>query len=380
MWARVALDLDLALGGGHDNALFRLAAVLPPSATTEDSFFEARPQLGLELDPTFDQRLQLSYAGVFRDFRTLSNGYAHGHALGMAYGSDLTSAFSIEASAAGSTEIPTSVDASYRTGTASLGPAWRPRTDLLFGLDLQGQWLDSPAIRGWFEGLTVRSVWSPSNIDLGLKGRGFTDGAGWRQFAAYVSAAIRLDRVRTEAEGGLGSVNDGLWTVFGASVAVEVSKAWVVALRYNGRYESYRSSTTPIVGHDIGMAVHYSWESAPAGFAVILDAARASPSAQDTPPGVDVRVATPAGVSSVALIGDFNGWDAAATRLDEVAPQSWEVHLNLPPGRYAYQVVIDGERCTPAGASAYAADDFGGENAVLSVTNESSRETLRCPR
>lgn len=47
--------------------------------------------------------------------------------------------------------------------------------------------------------------------------------------------------------------------------------------------------------------------------------------------------------SSVALVGDFNGWDPTATPLARAPGDGiWAVTLPLPPGRYHYSFVVDG--------------------------------------
>jgi hypothetical protein len=43
----------------------------------------------------------------------------------------------------------------------------------------------------------------------------------------------------------------------------------------------------------------------------------------------------------VALVGDFNGWDARATPLARSADGSWTTTVSLAPGRHAYAYVID---------------------------------------
>jgi len=48
----------------------------------------------------------------------------------------------------------------------------------------------------------------------------------------------------------------------------------------------------------------------------------------------------------VALIGDFNGWQAGTHPLVQVAPGLWERAVSLPAGkhRYAFFVVEDGRK------------------------------------
>ena len=54
-------------------------------------------------------------------------------------------------------------------------------------------------------------------------------------------------------------------------------------------------------------------------------------------------VTLPAGARTVALVGDFNGWDTEATRLSPVGTQGqWEATVSLAPGRHVYAFVVDG--------------------------------------
>jgi hypothetical protein len=72
---------------------------------------------------------------------------------------------------------------------------------------------------------------------------------------------------------------------------------------------------------------------------------------------------------SVALVGDFNGWDRTATPLRPAGSAgAWVVSVPLPPGRYRYAFLIDGARWLPDPAAPRAPDDdFGTPNSVLMV-------------
>lgn len=51
----------------------------------------------------------------------------------------------------------------------------------------------------------------------------------------------------------------------------------------------------------------------------------------------------------VYLAGTFNGWDPTATPLTRRADGTWAVTLDLPPGRYEYKFVVDGQWCCEPG-------------------------------
>ena len=70
--------------------------------------------------------------------------------------------------------------------------------------------------------------------------------------------------------------------------------------------------------------------------------------------------------TSVALAGTFNGWDPSRTPLRKES-QGWKTTLWLPPGRYEYKFVADGEwMADPAGADS-APNVFGSINSVMMV-------------
>lgn len=72
---------------------------------------------------------------------------------------------------------------------------------------------------------------------------------------------------------------------------------------------------------------------------------------------------------SVAVVGDFNDWDTAATPLQPTGSAgAWVVTVPLHPGRYRYGFVIDGTRwLADPGAPRAPDDDFGTPNSVLTV-------------
>lgn len=71
----------------------------------------------------------------------------------------------------------------------------------------------------------------------------------------------------------------------------------------------------------------------------------------------------------VALVGDFNDWDQASTPLLKVAANGvWTAEVRLPPGRYAYAFLVDGQRwiADPTAPPAVG-DDFGRPSSVVTV-------------
>lgn len=75
------------------------------------------------------------------------------------------------------------------------------------------------------------------------------------------------------------------------------------------------------------------------------------------------------GAQTVAVAGDFNGWNPGQTKLERSEGGMWTATIPLKPGRYQYMFVIDGKQwiADPL-ASEASGDGFGSENAVLDVS------------
>ena len=83
---------------------------------------------------------------------------------------------------------------------------------------------------------------------------------------------------------------------------------------------------------------------------------------------VDLFLSAPQ-AASVAVVGDFNGWDPQRTRMIRSNHEGgWTARLKLPPGVHQYSFVIDGSTWVPdPGAKTTLADGFGGRNSVIIV-------------
>ena len=74
------------------------------------------------------------------------------------------------------------------------------------------------------------------------------------------------------------------------------------------------------------------------------------------------------GARSVALVGDFNGWDKEATPLKKRKKDGvWAGSLNLPTGQsYQFKYWVDDERWeNDWAADDYVPNGFGGDNSIL---------------
>lgn len=70
--------------------------------------------------------------------------------------------------------------------------------------------------------------------------------------------------------------------------------------------------------------------------------------------------------NSVALAGDFTGWQPSLS-MTRVEPGIWTVVVPLTPGIHEYAFVVDGERWIPDPLAPAVADGFGGYNSRLAV-------------
>lgn len=75
------------------------------------------------------------------------------------------------------------------------------------------------------------------------------------------------------------------------------------------------------------------------------------------------------GAERVALVGDFNDWDPAATPMRrETSRNTWSVSLPVTSGRHVYGFVVDRERWLPdPGAPRAPEDGFGTASSVIVV-------------
>lgn len=72
--------------------------------------------------------------------------------------------------------------------------------------------------------------------------------------------------------------------------------------------------------------------------------------------------------SSVALVGDFNDWDASRLKMERVsADGAWSITLPLPPGRYEYQFEVDGKLRVTDPTRPQSSSEFGSANSVVTV-------------
>ena len=75
----------------------------------------------------------------------------------------------------------------------------------------------------------------------------------------------------------------------------------------------------------------------------------------------------------VCIAGSFNDWNPASMPMLHLSHDRWIKELSLPPGRYEYQLVVDGKWvCDPAAEKV--PNPFGGCNSVLIVPTTDSEK------
>jgi hypothetical protein len=70
---------------------------------------------------------------------------------------------------------------------------------------------------------------------------------------------------------------------------------------------------------------------------------------------------------TVALVGDFNGWEPAAAPMRRAGDGWWEATVTLAAGTWSYAFLVDGAWTLPPDVAVTEDDGFGGRNAVLVV-------------
>jgi 1,4-alpha-glucan branching enzyme len=83
-------------------------------------------------------------------------------------------------------------------------------------------------------------------------------------------------------------------------------------------------------------------------------------------------VASFPGAEAVCIAGSFNDWHPQVTEMINVGGDRWAKALTLPPGRYEYRFVVDGQWKDDPAASDKVGNPFGTRNAVLNVSPETS--------
>ena len=84
---------------------------------------------------------------------------------------------------------------------------------------------------------------------------------------------------------------------------------------------------------------------------------------------VTFRLKAPS-VKEVVLSGDFNRWDVASHPMKKDENGIWKLSIIIPPGKYEYKLLVDGQWRLDDGNNQTVPNGFGSENNVLTVTEK----------
>ena len=86
---------------------------------------------------------------------------------------------------------------------------------------------------------------------------------------------------------------------------------------------------------------------------------------------------THATAQEVCIAGSFNDWHPSVTPMVRLDDGKWAKELALPPGRYEYRFVVDGQGVDDPAATELIPNPFGTPNAVLEVRLAALAPTTR---
>lgn len=75
----------------------------------------------------------------------------------------------------------------------------------------------------------------------------------------------------------------------------------------------------------------------------------------------------------VFVAGSFNDWHPTVTPMIRLEGGKWAKELVLPPGRYEYRFVVDGQWMDDPAATELIPNPFGAANAVLVVESHEDK-------
>jgi 1,4-alpha-glucan branching enzyme len=70
---------------------------------------------------------------------------------------------------------------------------------------------------------------------------------------------------------------------------------------------------------------------------------------------------------SVLLAGDFTEWQQSPLGMKKSRTGVWRKTVSLPPGRYEYRLLVDGQWCDDPECPIRQSNQLGGENCVCVV-------------
>jgi 1,4-alpha-glucan branching enzyme len=70
---------------------------------------------------------------------------------------------------------------------------------------------------------------------------------------------------------------------------------------------------------------------------------------------------------SASVAGSFNDWDFKRTPMTRDPVGRWKATASLPPGRYEYRFVVDGQWISDPSAKEFVGNSFGSTNSILVI-------------
>ncbi len=71
--------------------------------------------------------------------------------------------------------------------------------------------------------------------------------------------------------------------------------------------------------------------------------------------------------TKVVLVGDFTDWQERPVSMVKGTDGTWRATVKLPPGRYSYLFIVDGQWCDDPQCSQRVPNPFGSYNMVRQV-------------
>jgi 1,4-alpha-glucan branching enzyme len=81
---------------------------------------------------------------------------------------------------------------------------------------------------------------------------------------------------------------------------------------------------------------------------------------------IEFRLRSPQ-AKSAFVAGSFNSWDLKRTPMRKEGDGEWRATVTLPPGRYEYRFIVDGQWLSDPTAKDSVHNTFGSTNSVLTV-------------
>jgi 1,4-alpha-glucan branching enzyme len=81
---------------------------------------------------------------------------------------------------------------------------------------------------------------------------------------------------------------------------------------------------------------------------------------------IEFRLRSPQ-AKSAFVAGSFNSWDLKRTPMRKEGDGEWKATVTLPPGRYEYRFIVDGQWLSDPSAKESVHNTFGSTNSVVTV-------------